>query len=371
MNAPYNKRVGISAIAAFEPPWILGNEWFGDTIPRKFVHHTGIESRPISLEDEVTMGLRSVRTLQREVGCDLNDCRAVLFVSPSFVPLSVARRMLDPQRAEQERLRRAARQLARRLGIPKCRATGLNWFCSGYSRAMSLACRRIVPRLSLADDEFVLVVTASRISRITDYGCKQTAGLFGDMATATLIAPSGSRKYPVHFDVLYADAEKQPAERPFFDFHWRNNVPLPEANGGTGHVDERLVFSLDGMGIADIAPRAMSSAVDLAVRATGIAGEEVRFVVPHQAGSGIVRFTGMKLESLGICGELINGLTQNVGNISSCSIPFALKKTWQRLSGIVACPTAAVGSPGAAEVSQGCVLLKATLLHEHSRQAAA
>jgi hypothetical protein len=79
----------------------------------------------------------------------------------------------------------------------------------------------------------------------------------------------------------------------------------------------------------------------------------------------------MKLESLGIRSELINGLTQNVGNISSCSIPFALKKTWQRLSGIVACPTAAVGSPGAAEVSQGCVLLKATPLHEHSKQAAA
>jgi 3-oxoacyl-[acyl-carrier-protein] synthase III len=371
MFAPQKPRVGISAVATFEPPWILGNDWFGDTIPRKFVHHTGIESRPISLEDEVTMGLRAVRNLQREVGCDLNDCRALLFVSPSFVPLAVARRMLDPQRAEQERLRRAARQLARRVGIPKCRATGLNWFCSGYSRAMSLASQRIIPRLSLANDEFVLIITASRISRITDYSCKQTAALFGDMATATLIAPSSSRKYPVHFDVLYAEAEKQPAERPFFDFHLRNHVPLPEADGGTRHADERLVFSLDGMGIADIAPRAMSSAVDIAVRATGIAGDDVRFVVPHQAGSGIVRFTGMKLESLGIRGELINGLTQNVGNISSCSIPFALKKIWQRLSGIVACPTAAVGSPGAAEVSQGCILLRATHVHEHSKQAAA
>ena len=371
MDRLQNPRVGISAIAAFEPPWILGNDWFGDTIPRKFVHHTGIESRPISLEDEVTMGLRAIRNLQREVGCDLNDCRAILFVSPSFVPLAVARRMLDPQRAEQERLRRSARQLARRLGIPKCRVTGLNWFCSGYSRAMTLACHRIIPRLALANDQFVLIVTSSRISRITDYGCKQTAALFGDMATATLISPSRSRKYPVHFDVLYADAEKQPADRPFFDFHLRNNVPLPEANGGTRLADERLVFSLDGMGIADIAPRAMSSAVDVAVRASGIPGEDVRFVVPHQAGSGIVRFTGMKLESLGIRGELINGLTQTVGNISSCSIPFALKKTWQQLSGIVACPTAAVGSPGAAEVSQGCVLLRATPVHEHSKQAAA
>jgi hypothetical protein len=94
-------------------------------------------------------------------------------------------------------------------------------------------------------------------------------------------------------------------------------------------------------------------------------------VVPHQAGAGIVRFTGMKLESCGVRGELINGLTQHVGNTSSCSIPFALKNTWQRLSGLIACPTAAVGSPGIAEVSQGCILLRSTPQHDRQRQAAA
>src|SRR6188472_4524004 len=118
MDETLSRGIGISAISVYEPPWVLSNEWFGDTIPRKFVHHTGIESRPISLEDEVTMAVRAVRNLQRETGCDLNDCRAVLFVSPSFVPLSVARKLLEPQRADQERLRRAARQLVRRLSIP-------------------------------------------------------------------------------------------------------------------------------------------------------------------------------------------------------------------------------------------------------------
>ena len=105
MDERLSSRIGISAIATYEPPWVLGNDWFGDTIPRKFVHHTGIESRPISLEDEVTMAVRVVRNLQREIGCDLNDCAALVFVSPSFVPLAAARRLLDPERAEQERLR--------------------------------------------------------------------------------------------------------------------------------------------------------------------------------------------------------------------------------------------------------------------------
>jgi 3-oxoacyl-[acyl-carrier-protein] synthase-3 len=371
MDEPLSSRLGISGIAAYEPPWVLSNDWFGDTIPRKFVHHTGIESRPISLEDEVTMSIRVVRNLQRETGCDLNDCAALLFVSPSFVPLSAARRLFDRQRAEQERLRRAAQQLALRLGDLDCLATGLNWFCSGFSRAVAVAQHRIAPRLALGPNQFILVVTASRISRITDYSCKQTAGLFGDLATATLLAPANSRKYPIHFEILHADAEKQPTDAAYFDFHLRQNVPLPRNGGGREHASERVVFSLNGMAIADIAPRAMSNATTKALDATGVRPGDVRFVIPHQAGSRIVEFTGMKLEAAGVRGELINGFTRHIGNVSSGSIPYALKKTWGRLTGIVACPTAAVGSPGIAEVSQGCVLLRSTPLHDRQQQVAA
>ena len=84
------------------------------------------------------------------------------------------------------------------------------------------------------------------------------------------------------------------------------------------------------------------------------------FVVPHQAGTGVVRLTAMKLEELGIRGEVINGLTRDVGNISSSSVPYALQQNWDRLHGTIICPTAAVGRPGRAQLSQGCIVLKAT-----------
>jgi 3-oxoacyl-[acyl-carrier-protein] synthase III len=350
---------------------VLENDWFGDTIPRKFVHHTGIEARAISLDDEVSLGVQAVRQLQRETACDLANCRGIILVSPSFIPPAVARRHFDNDHAASERPRRAARQLARRLNMPQCRTVGINWFCSGYSRAMALACRRFGPRLAIQADEFMLVVVASRISRITNYACKQTAGLFGDMATATLLAPSNSRRHPVHFEIVYADAEKQPVERPYFDFHVAAEAPVPLPGGATQVASNRLVYSLDGMAIADVAPRAMSAAVNQALAASGIAGDDVRFILPHQAGSGIVRFTGMKLDTSGVKGELINGLTQRVGNVSACSIPFALKQKWSQLTGLMACPTAAVGSPGKPEVSQGCILLRATPLHERQANIAA
>jgi 3-oxoacyl-[acyl-carrier-protein] synthase-3 len=215
------------------------------------------------------------------------------------------------------------------------------------------------------------VVNASRISRITDFGCQNTGPLFGDLATATLIARSDSRKYPVHFRVLHAAAQKQPAAAPFFNFELRQQVLAPNRDGSRQHLDSRLVFTLDGMGIADAAPRAMSAALSQSLQAAGRQPADLQFVVPHQAGTGIVRLTAMKLEQAGVCGQLINGFTRHVGNVSSCSVPFALQKCWGKLHGLIACPTAAVGDPGKSEVSQGCILLEASPLHERLAIAAA
>ena len=367
----HKTRLGISAVSVHRPSWILNNAWFGETMPRKFSRHTGIEARAISLEDEVTMGVRVVRKLQAETGCNLNDCRGILFASPSFLPPSVADRFLEKPQARHERPQHAARQLAKRLKVPHIRTLGINWFCCGYSRSLSLIQRRWASHLNLQNNEFVLIVAASRISRITDYSCSQTAGLFGDMASATLLAPLTSHRHPAHFELLHADARREPIEYPAFDFERRTNVPIPLPNGGVAHADERIVYTLDGMAIADTAPRQMSAAVASALEASSLSRCEVDYIVPHQAGTGIVRFTGMKLEEYGIGGELINGLTEQAGNVSACSVPFALRETWNRLSGIIACPTAAVGSPGKPEMLRGCILLKSTPYHELRRTQAA
>jgi hypothetical protein len=129
------------------------------------------------------------------------------------------------------------------------------------------------------------------------------------------------------------------------------------------------VFSIDMMGIADAAPRAMADVTAKALRIARIRPEDVDFVVPHQAGSGIVRLTAMRLEQIGIRGEVINGLAKEIGNISSSSVPYSLRHTWERLDGTIVCPTAGVGNPGQATVSQGCVILRATELHRQARDA--
>jgi 3-oxoacyl-[acyl-carrier-protein] synthase III len=363
IRAIHPQTIGISAIATYEPPWLLGNDWFSEILPRKFVQHTGILTRHISTEDEVATGVRAVENLVQETACDLRDCAAVVFVSPSIVPGAATREHLDEQCDWLQSIDRAAREFVRRAGIPATQVYGINWGCSGYSKALSIVQRQILPARRLREDQFVMVVTASRISRITDYGCKQTAPLFGDLATVTILAPVGSEKYPAHFELVHARAGMQSAERVFFDYHVQENVPLPTPDGGRSCVPRRLVFSLDGLGIAEAAPRAMAGSTAKALRESDIRPDEVQYLVPHQAGTGIVRFAEMKLEEIGIRGEVINGLTSEVGNVSSCSVPYALRKTWNQLQGLVVCPTAGVGNPGNAEVSHGCVILQATRAH--------
>jgi 3-oxoacyl-[acyl-carrier-protein] synthase III len=246
----------------------------------------------------------------------------------------------------------------------------MNWFCSGYAKAMTVVQQRIVPVVKLERDQFLLVITATRISRITDFGCTQTAPLFGDLATATLVAASDSTRYPTHFRLLSAYATKEPAPKSYFDFSLRDNVLLPKDDGGQLQASQRVIFSLDGLGIADVAPRAMAGAVWEALKASGCSKEDVRYVVPHQAGTGILRLAEIKLEQLGIRGELVNGITSDVGNVSSSSIPYALKQKWDSLAGLIACPTAAVGAPGKPEVSKGCVLLEANASRKYLQKSA-
>lgn len=358
MRESQHPEIGIAAIAAYAPPWKLGNEWYGSKLPNKFVHQTGIETRHVSQEDEVSMAVHAAEKLQREFPCDWRDCAGVIFSAPSFVPLQVVKRYCTAERVHQEHLPKAARRFAQHLGLEDRSVHAVNWFCSGFAKALQFALKPQDRKLILEQNQFLLVVNASRISRITDYGCRQTGALFGDMATVTLISRTDSQLYPPHFQILYADAKRYATDGVFFDFHLRENVVSPSSAGQQQTESQRLVFSLNGMGIAESAPRAMTKALTEACQTLDLPFRDLRFVVPHQAGAGIVRLAAMKMESAGVRGQVVNDIATDIGNVSSCSIPYALKKMWDNLDGYIACPTAAVGQPGRAEMSQGCIVLK-------------
>ena len=197
------------------------------------------------------MGVRAVENLRSQTGCDLRNCVAVVFAGSSLIHGYVARRYLGEEQARREDFRAVAREFVERLGIPLVRVFGINWGCSGYAKAMEIAARYAARRPRLRQDQFILVVTVNRTSKITDYGCKATAPIFGDFAQATLLGGAESRRYPMKLALVYAAAERQPADGVFFNYHLRENVVVPTPDGGRAVEPRRLVFSLDMMGLGD------------------------------------------------------------------------------------------------------------------------
>ncbi len=159
--------------------------------------------------------------------------------------------------------------------------------------------------------------------------------------------------------MLGAEAETVPADAVLFDFHRRQDVLVPTPDGRSAREPQRVVFSLNGLGIGDASgpapwrtPRRICFGQRACPPRTCSSWSRIR-----QARAS-VRFAAMKLETIGVGGEVINGLTSQIGNVSSCSIPYALKQAWHVLDGTIACPAAGVGPPGEAKVSQGCILLR-------------
>ena len=349
---------GISAISNYRPPLTVSNNWFRN-LPRKFEKQTGIAERAISFDTEADMAVLAIDELLRETDADLKNCSALVLASPSLVPMSVAVRHLTRTLARKEQPTRVAYCIANQLGIrPRC-ILGINSFCSGYARALELLDRKLLPSLELSRREFAIVVCSSRISRITNFECPTSGALFGDFATATMLTRLDNSDYPVHLQLLDANVSTKCVSHPLFDFHRVNEARVVTHNGGCGLDSSRLVFSLAGVAIAEAASRGMAEAAANCLSAQCLSTSEIQTVVPHQAGTGIVRLTKMKLENAGFtAAPVLNGLTETVGNISSCSVPFALKQEWDNLHGNILCPVAAVGSPGRKEISQGYILLR-------------
>ena len=354
--------VGINAISIFRPPWVLSNDWF-DSIPRKFVKHTGILNRHVSNRDEVELAVEATNKLISETSCDLGDCAGIVFTSPSYVPINVAREFMDEDQLEKEQLDAAANLFAQRMQIRPRVVIADNTYCAGYASALSIVRNTVNPLIKLQKNEFVLVLTSSRISRITDYSCSQSSALFGDLATATIISRLDSDKYPARFELVAVNVEEKAMNRSFFQFRLQHNVLAPTQEGGKRFHKDRVVFLLDGMGIADAAPRAMANASSELLSETRWRHEDIDYIVPHQAGSAIVRLAEMKLRESGFTCRVINDMTRDVGNVSSGSIPFTLHEKWAQLDGNILCPVASVGPPGKPAVMQGCIALRSTTSH--------
>ena len=195
--------------------------------------------------------------------------------------------------------------LQRRLGIHGPMAFSLEAACTGFIYALNIAEKF----LKTGSSRRALVVGAETLSRMVDWTDRNTCVLFGDGAGAVVLEASeepGILSTHVHADGQYADLLYFPSgvsKKPE-DFHARRDYIQMKGNE---------VFKVAVTKLGEVAQEALD--------ANGIKGEQLDWLIPHQANLRIIEGTARKLK---MPMDRVVLTVQDHGNTSTASVPMAL-----------------------------------------------
>ena len=259
-----------------------------DTSDEWIFSRTGIRSRHVAADDEVTsdLALHAAKRAMEAAGVTAADVD--LIVVATTTP-----DMVFPS---------TACLLQAKLGVTQGAAFDVQAVCTGFLYALSVADKFVASGQS----QCAVVVGAEVFSRILDWSDRRTSVLFGDGAGAVVLQPSerpGILSTHLHADGRQAEILK-----------------VPGFIGG-GAVQGHAYVQMDGQAVFRFAVRALESVCEEALKANGLKGSDLDWLVPHQANIRIITATAMKL---GMPPERIVTTLENQGNTSAASVPLAL-----------------------------------------------
>ncbi|QXD13738.1 ketoacyl-ACP synthase III [Rhodocaloribacter litoris] len=292
-------RAAITAVGHFLPEDRLTNadlEKMVDTSDEWIRTRTGIRERRILWDkDKATsyMAAEAARDLLRKRGIEPEEIDAIIVatVTPDmFFPATAC-------------LVQAA------IGAKNAWGFDLSAACSGFLFALSTGARFI----ESGKHEKVLVIGADKMSTITDYTDRTTCVLFGDAAGAVLLEPD-TEGYGLIDSIERVDGSQ-------WDLLCMKgggslNPPTHETVDKKMHFlhqEGRHVFRYAVAGMADVSAEIMER--------NGLTGDDVRFLVPHQANLRIIDATARRM-GIGMDKVMLN--IERYGNTTAATIPLCL-----------------------------------------------
>ncbi len=266
------------------------------------IQRTGIQSRPHLAPGETVLSLALAAARQTLVagGLRLADLSALIVSTSS--PLN-----LSPSLAC--RLHHA---LSADGSVKDLQAYDILAACTGYLYALQQAFDLCQSR----PEATVLVVTAEAMSRFVDPADFDTAIVFADAATATLVHGSAVRlpvpvRMRLHRPVLSARGEDGSVLS-----HGRLHCPR-----GAGDVPGCSPVHMDGVKVFPLAVRQMLALLEQACAESQLGVEDLDLVIPHQANGRIIEAARHRLKDRP---ERVLNRVTNAGNSSSSTIPLVL-----------------------------------------------
>lgn len=292
-------RAAITGVHGYVPEYVLTNEELEkivDTNDEWITTRTGIKERRILKgpnKGTSVMATEAVRGLLEKTGTSPKDIDLVICatVTPDYLFPSTANLICS------------------NLGIPSICSFDLLAACSGFIYALATGSQFI----ESGRFKKVIVIGADKMSSIIDYEDRTTCVLFGDGAGAVLLEPSTEDVGLVDF-VLHSDGS--------------GGDYLMMKGGGSVHpashesVDNKLHYiKQEGPQVFKFAVTNMADAAANIMERNNLSGDDVDWLVPHQANKRIIDATAKRM---GIGEEKVMLNIQKYGNTTAATIPLCL-----------------------------------------------
>ena len=289
----------VTAVGKYLPPDRLTNadlEALVDTNDEWIRTRTGIEERRI-LKDPTKatsyMATEAARECLAKAGVAAEDvdCILVATITPDVVFPATAC-LVQTQ-----------------LGAQRAWGYDISAACSGFLYALTTGAKMIEAGLHRR----VLVIGGDTMSRIIDYTDRTTCIIFGDGAGAVLLEPTtdgtGLLDSVQHVDGSGVDALWMPG-----------GGSLHPATPAT--VDARLHYvSQDGRTVFKRAVVGMADAAAEIMERNGLAADDIRYLVPHQAN---LRIIGATAKRMGVSEGQVMVNIARYGNTTAGTLPLCL-----------------------------------------------
>lgn len=269
--------------AEFEATLETSDEWIRS--------RSGIERRHFAAEGETTseMAIRAARAALDDAGLRPDDIDAIILAT-STADLTFPS---------------AATMVQAGLGMTHGFAYDVQAVCAGFVYALANANAMIVTGQAAR----VLVIGAETFSRIMDWEDRSTCVLFGDGAGALVLEAGDGSGATSDRGVLSVDLHSDGRHR---DILYVDGGP---STGRTGYL--RML----GKEVFRHAVEKLADTAHAALNKVGLTGDDVDWLVPHQANLRIIKATAQRMQ---LPLERVIITVQDHGNTSAASIPLAL-----------------------------------------------
>ena len=297
-------RAVITGIGAYVPEYILDNHELStmvDTSDEWIMSRVGIKERHILKEEGEGvsfMGERAVKQLLEKTNTSPDDIDLVLCstVTPDMPFPATANIIAD------------------KVGIKGGFHFDINAACTGFIYTMITAQKFV----ESGQYKKVIVVSAEKMSAITDYTDRTTCPLFGDAATAVLLEPT-TEETGMMDDIARSDGMGR------HHLHMKAGGSCIPSSHESVDAKQHFVFQ-EGQVVFKHAVSKMADVSVEIMEKNNLTADDLAWLVPHQANLRIIDATANRM-GLDPSKVMIN--IERYGNTTSATIPLCLWE-WEK-----------------------------------------